>query len=361
MKEQAARLLETLKSYRNILILVKGSPDPDAIASSFAIKEICDFLGVEASIISRQKLSLPQNRLFVKKLDIPLKITSEPVKSEKFDAYVILDHQSVNAEGITGNIPCAVHIDHHEKVEEEIPVGFRSVRDDVGSTSTIIALLIREMDIKLKQTQAVDISTALLYGIQTDTDKYQHATNLDYEAINYLSGRADRRIINKIAGLPISEKTAQYLERAVKNQMLYKDWLIAGIEYVNESDRDSIAIIADFILKRKKASVAVVFAAITGKKNPKLVLDASLRTNNENLDLNAIIKNITSSGGARKFKGAFQIDLSYLDHCQDRKALWDVINSATIEAIKEQRDKKPASDIKGAFIKFSSKMSRIFR
>ncbi len=361
MKDVAEHLLQVLKSCGNLLIVVKGSPDPDAIASSFAVKIICDHLGVRASIIFLERLSLSQNSLFVRRLKIPFRMIQGSFNAEKYDAYAVLDHQSAALEGILNPPRCALHIDHHEKTGAEPAADFRLIRNDVGSTSTMMTLLMKEMNIALKPAADSALATALLYGIQTDTDKYQHATNLDYEALALLSSRADRSFINRISRLPMSEKTAAYLALASRNRVVHKDWLMAGIGFISESDRDSIAIIADHLLKKEKAALVAVYAAILRKSEPRLVLDASLRTNFGNVDLNGIIKGITASGGARSYKGAFQIDLNYLNHCQDRGALWKVINLATIEAIRQQRDRKPALALKSLLGKISRSVSRLFR
>ena len=345
MKAKAAELIKALTGFKNILIFIKGSPDPDAIASSFVIKVICDFYGIKSHIIAQQKLSLSQNKLFVKKLNIPLKITSI-FPSEKYDAYVVLDHQSAKVTGMP-DIPCAVHIDHHEKIKEDVEPIFSILSDKVGATSTIIGLLFKEMDIDLKPAIISDIATALVYGLQTDTDKYEHCTKLDYEALRFLSAKADNELISKLSGLPMSETTSNLLDKAVTDHIIYKEWLIAGVEYIDESSRDSIAIIADFLLRREKFPVVFVFAIIKHKNNPKLVLDSSVRTDNISIDLNRIIKSITSTGGARKFKGAFQIDLDFFDYYHDKQALWDMVSATAIEAIKSQRDRQLGPTLRG--------------
>jgi len=361
MKNYSEQLKQVLEKYNNILICIKGSPDPDAIASSFALKCICETLNVRSLIVATTKLSLPQNKAFVNKLKIPVRFHDTLPNIDKFDSYIVADHQSAFIEGITGKLPCAAHIDHHEKIDEDIEADFKLIREDVGSASTIITLLLKEMDIKIEDYTITYVSTALLYGIQTDTDKYKHATSHDYEALNFLSKYSDNRIINKITGLPLSENTAKYLREAVLNQTVYKNWLITGIGFINETDRDSIAIIADFLLAREKAPVVIVFAAIQKKGKDRLALDVSLRTDVDDIDLNNIIKGITPNGGARNFKGAYQIDLNYFDRCPDKEKLWEVIHSTTVEILKKQRDELLITDLRGFYRKLRSRVSSVFK
>lgn len=360
MKIKAADLIKALQGFKNILIFIQGSPDPDAIASSFAIKTICDSLKIKSQIIAQQKLSLPQNKLFVKKLNIPLRITEHILPSEKFDAYVIMDYQSTQIEGLRENIPCAVHIDHHEKIKGNVAPIFSIISQEVGATSTIMALLFKDMDTSREPIMTTEVATALVYGLQTDTDKYKHSGKLDYEALRYLSSKANNELINRLSGLPMSETTSIALEKAIANRIIYKDWLITGIGYLNASSRDSIAIIADFLLQREKVPVIFVFAIIKHNNSFKLTLDTSVRAEKNDIDLNAIIKGITTSGGARKYKGAFQIDIGFFDFFPDKEKLWEIINTTTIEAIKHQREKTAGIKVSSFIRKLSNHAEDMF-
>ncbi|MCP4131532.1 MAG: hypothetical protein GY754_11190 [bacterium] len=349
MEELAKKFESTLRKYSNILIFIKGSPDPDVIASSFALKSICDILGIRATISSPTELSLPQNKAFVKELDIPVKFEKNIHNPDKYDAYIITDHQSPAVENLTGKMPCAMHIDHHKSSDDETRVDFKLVSDDVGSASTLVSLLLKEMDIEIEDSLRSRIYTALLFGIQTDTDQYTHAVKKDYIALDFISKYSDNELINKISGIPLSEQAIHCLGEAIENKIIYKDWLIAGVGFLNEADRDSIAIIADFLLKIEEVSVIIVFAAIEKSNSRELVLDASLRTSKENINLNDIIKEITPYGGARKFKGAYQVDIDYFVHCPDKHILWEVLNLTTIEILKKRRDGIRITELKGFY------------
>jgi nanoRNase/pAp phosphatase (c-di-AMP/oligoRNAs hydrolase) len=359
LKQLAQKLKRLIKKHKNLLILIKGSPDPDAIASSYALKELCDYLKVDSAIFAPSVISLPQNREFVDIFNIPIKFESSLKQIKGYDGYAVLDHQSVEVEEFTNRIPCSIHIDHHELVEENVPVKFKLVDKKAGSTSTLIALLMHEMNIELDIETKKNISTALMFGIETDTNKYSYTSKRDYEALALLAGFADSRIINRLSRFPITAKAAGLIASAKENRFLYKDWLISGVGFLDESDRDLIAIIADYMLEREDVSTIVIFAAIE-KKNKSLVLDASFRTNNENINLNSLIKSITTNGGGRKFKGAFQINLNYFLNCPDKDLLWEVIKQTTVETLSKKRDKLYISELKGFFGKLKEKMINIF-
>jgi nanoRNase/pAp phosphatase (c-di-AMP/oligoRNAs hydrolase) len=353
-------LIDAITKYRNIIIVIKGSPDPDAIASSYALSALCRHLKVSSSIVASKKLSLPENRAFASIMGIPLKISLAPPDIKEFDAYIVADHQSPAAHELVGSLPCAAFIDHHEPTEEEISADFILRKTEAGSTSTLIALLFKHQGIELEPEVMKSVSTALLYGIYTDTDKYSHAGELDYEALDYLSKYSDHEVFNRISSTPLSRKTLQLLKKAIENKTSYKDWLIAGIGYVDAESRDSIAIVADFLLKRETFNTVIVFAAIEDAKRGRLTLDASFRSASGSLNLNDVIKKITPEGGARKFKGAYQVDIDYFNHCPDRKLLWDVIYLSTVELLKKSRDELYITELKGFYQKFKKKMHDYF-
>ncbi len=353
-------LLESLEKHRRILILIKGSPDPDAIASSFAISSICAELGITASIVSEKKLSLPENRNFVRALKIPISYIPPEPDVNDFDAYIVTDSQSPIAAGITGKLPCAAFIDHHEPGGEEIEAEFMIQDTNAGSTSTIMALILRDLGRELDPGVMAHVATALVYGVYTDTDKYSHAGELDYEALDYLSRYSDAGLFNTISSTRLSKTTLQLLKRAVTHGQVYRDWLLAGVGYVDAEHRDSIAIIADFLIRREKTEVVVVFAVIEDSKRDRLTVDASLRSSREQIDLNEIIRGITPEGGARKFKGAYQIHLDYFSHCPDRGLFWKIVEITTVDLLKRCRDERYITELKGFYRKFRKRVRNLF-
>jgi nanoRNase/pAp phosphatase (c-di-AMP/oligoRNAs hydrolase) len=346
-KAYSARLIETIGKYPRLLIYIKGSPDPDAIAASFALKLLCESHGSEAEIVCPKEPSLPQNIKIIKNLHLPIRFKEAADCKEHYDAYAVLDHQSVFIDDITGVIPCAIHIDHHQLEKEQIPVDLPIHAEAAGSTSTIMIHLIEEMGIDLDTPQWRHAATAFYYGIQTDTDDFQHAENLDFKALEIISLYADKSLLSRIHSLPFTKEATHILHRVLMNLLLYKDWLISGIGYIEQKNRDTMGIVGDFLLKRENVKVVVVFGIV--EKDGHLTLDALFRTQDENLNLNALIKQITREGGARKFKGAFQVDLDYFINCPNREMLWQTVYKTTLENLKKQRNEAASSELQRIF------------
>jgi nanoRNase/pAp phosphatase (c-di-AMP/oligoRNAs hydrolase) len=355
----STQLIETIKKYRRLLIYIKGSPDPDAIAASYALKLLCEARGTDALIVCPQEPSLPQNIRMIKDLNLPIRFKPVEDCKKHWDAYAVPDHQSVFVEGITGVLPCAIHIDHHEQVKEEIPVDLRILIEEAGSVSTIMIFLAEALGINFSRNHWRHAATAFYYGIQTDTDDFQHAGSLDHKALEMISPYVDKALLNRISTLPFTKEAMGFFNQALKNQILYKDWLISGIGFIEQKHRDTMGLIGDFLLKRGDLKAVVVFGIV--EKDGRLTLDASFRSKDEDLNLNALIKKITKEGGARKFKGAFQVDLDYFANCPDRELLWQTVYTTTIETLKKRRDDAYGNELQKFFGTIKRKVRGMFR
>jgi nanoRNase/pAp phosphatase (c-di-AMP/oligoRNAs hydrolase) len=337
MHKEAAQFIKAVTKYRSIAIYIPGSPDPDAIASAYAIKLILVYHNIEADIFAEKRVSLPQNRSFIDRLKIPV-IFNKEININKYDAYIIPDYQSNQVKNVSGKIPCAAHIDHHGKSINTFKADFSLLRTDVGSTSTLVALIIKYSEIAFSEADMKFMATALTYGLQTDTDKYSNITSVDLEALVFLSEFADSEILEGINNIPHSPLTLQYYYNAMENEVVYKDWAFYGIGYIGARNRDSIAIVADMILKNSTFRVVAVFAIIEDHRKKDTYLDVSLRSGSSSVDLNRLIKKITPNGGGRRYKGAYQVRLNYLQNSPDRDLLWQVVEAATLETLRKSRD-----------------------
>jgi nanoRNase/pAp phosphatase (c-di-AMP/oligoRNAs hydrolase) len=361
LNETATRIYEVLKNLESLLIIIKGSPDPDSIASSFALLRLCRMQGLRAEIIAMAPPSLPQNRAIIRDLHIPLLTVKTTPGTGGWGAYAVLDHQSAEVKGVSGKIPCALHIDHHEKSVGETPVSFSVNSTDAGSVSTIMALVFRELGAPLADAEGMRLATALQLGIMTDTGNLAHASDLDRQALAYLADYLDREALSRLSGISAYRQTLGLLDTAVGNGESYRDWFITGIGFINETSRDSIAILADMLLEREYGTTVVVFAAVEKNGGRGLTLDASFRTKNETLDLNGFIKEITADGGASRFKGAYQVTMDYFAACPAKDDLWNVIRSTTHEIVKKKRDSIRIIELKGVYNRIRSRIRDIFK
>ncbi len=360
MNKTAALFREAVSKYDSIAIYIPGSPDPDAIASAYAIKLVLQYLSIGSDIFAEKRLSLPQNQAFIDKLKIPL-IFGKEINHEKYKAYIVPDFQNNRIENISDRIPCAAHIDHHARSKNSVKADFSLIRTDSGSTSTLVALIVKNLNIDFAEKDMVSMATALTIGIYTDTDKYDNITSLDLEALSFLSLFADWSILQGISSIPISPETLLYYNKAIENEVVYKDWGFYGIGYVNAKNRDSIAIAADMVLDKSNHNTVAVFAVIDNHKKKEMYLDVSLRSDNKSVDLNRVIKRITPNGGGRRYKGAYQVKLDYFLNAPDRDMLWKVIETTTIETLSRSRDTLYITGIEDVYSSIKNKVRSILK
>ncbi|MFO7952607.1 MAG: DHH family phosphoesterase [Bacillota bacterium] len=364
MKKSAEQFVETVKKYKAIAIYVPGSPDPDAIASAYAIKLILKHLSINADIFAERKLSLSQNQAFLERLKIPV-VFDKNINLKKYQAYIVPDFQNNRVEYIGEKIPCAVHIDHHEKSNGNVKADYSLINTDAGSTSTLVALIMKNMDITFSEEEMRAVATALTFGIQTDTDRYNNITFLDLEALIFLSKFTDSSILEGISSTPLPPETFQYYKMAKENEVIYSDWAFYGIGYIDAENRDSIALAADMILEKSAYNTVAVFAIIENQQKGEMYLDVSFRSKRRALDLNRIIKKITPNGGGRSYKGAYQIDLDYFLNAPDKQLLWKVVEATTLETLRRSRDnlhekriRKVYDDLRRRMLTFFDKESK---
>ncbi|MDW7739045.1 MAG: DHH family phosphoesterase [Bacillota bacterium] len=360
MNKAAAQFIEAVSKYKAIAIYIPGSPDPDAIASAYAINIMLNYISVNSDIFAEHRLSLAQNRVFIERLRIPV-IFDKKINPKKYQAYIVPDFQDNRIDYLNNSIPCAAHIDHHVKSNETIQADFSLIRTDVGSTSTLIALMVKNLNIEISETDMTSLATALTFGIQTDTDKYNNITPQDIEALEYLQGFADKEILQELNSMPPSTKTLTNYKKAREQEVVYKDWAFYGLGFIDARSRDSIAITADMLLKNTEHKTVAVFAVIENQRKGELFLDVSLRSKSRNIDLNRVIKQITPNGGGRRYKGAYQVRLNYFLSAPDRELLWKVIEDSTIETLRKSRDALYITGIKSIYGRVKDKFTSILK
>lgn len=330
-------LPEWIRVYPRLLILIKGSPDPDVLASSFALKLLWESRGGKAAVFCPQSLALPQNRLLVQKLQIPVEFAPYPETDGAWDGYSVLDHPSSFVEGISGKIPCILHLDHHQPADVKNDVVRRIICPQVGSVSTLVAWILKREKVDFSAPEWGRAATALWVGIDTDTDHFWHSTLIDRRAARFLLPYADEALLETLERLRQTRKSEKFLERARSAVVEDGGWIYSGVGYLHESERDFLALTADQLLRESRAEVVAVFGLVSLRSG--LALHASLRTHDEPFPLDRLIRDIAPQGGARKYKGAFQVPLDFFSDFSDKEGLWAFVFQATLEKMKKMRER----------------------
>jgi len=190
-----------------VLILVHNDPDPDAMASGLALRNVLRRTKQTAIIGAIQGITRPENLRMAHLLDIVVEpVTVEMLKD--FDRLAMVDVQPHYFAGLIDRVDLV--IDHHPEQAGYTAV-FKDIRVDYGSTCTILTEHLRAVDVSISERTA----TAMLYAIKSDTLFFNRQTNsVDIEAFSYLYPLANAALILKMEGAEITEERLAYVLKA---------------------------------------------------------------------------------------------------------------------------------------------------
>jgi len=196
MEQKTSELHALLKKNEGKkFLLVSHTPlCPDGIASLFAMEKICKNYNIETKKYMIKSAMLPENIAMLNKADLKIDyVENGEIDTGEYDKIVFLDcvPDGSNVPEINKtNFDDAFVIDHHElKSEKGINGGFVDIRHNVGSTSTILAHYLKDLNLLRRDNDGDSILAELLWhGIRTDTEKFKETNSgqLDFLAMLFL-------------------------------------------------------------------------------------------------------------------------------------------------------------------------------
>jgi nanoRNase/pAp phosphatase (c-di-AMP/oligoRNAs hydrolase) len=189
--QMVQQLREALEPVKNLLILLQHDPDPDAIASGLALRNILGRNKTTAPLGSFGQVKRPENITMIQLLDVEIEQVT-PETLVQYDGIALVDVQPPYFGDLLPSADAVV--DHHPLVAS-YPARYRDVRTDFGATSTIFVQYLQAIDAKITQR----LATALYYGIKTDTLFLgRETTEADVEAFTYLYPLANHSLIRRM-------------------------------------------------------------------------------------------------------------------------------------------------------------------
>jgi nanoRNase/pAp phosphatase (c-di-AMP/oligoRNAs hydrolase) len=238
-----------------VLILLHNDPDPDALASGLALRNLLRRTKTTAIIGAMQGVTRPENLRMANMLDIQVEQVTAASLSD-FERLATVDVQPHYFGGLVTRADLV--IDHHPEQPGYSAV-FKDIRADYGSTSTILTEHLRAVDVNISERTA----TAMLYAIKSDTLFFaRHTNRVDLEAFTFLYPLADAALIRKMEGAEITLERLRYVTRASQGGVLREQVFSA---FVGEAPReDFIPYTADFFLQLEDVKWTII-AGIVGE------------------------------------------------------------------------------------------------
>jgi nanoRNase/pAp phosphatase (c-di-AMP/oligoRNAs hydrolase) len=237
-----------------ILILLHNDPDPDAMASGLALRNVLRRTKATAIIGAIQGVTRPENLRMANLLDIAVEqITQASLK--EFDRIAMVDVQPHYFGGLIDRVDLV--IDHHPEQPGYTAV-FKDIRADYGSTCTILTEHLRAVDVNISERTA----TAMLYAIKSDTLFFNRQTNrVDIEAFSYLYPLADAAMITKMEGAEITRDRLDHVMKAHQAGSLADQVFCA---FLGPTAReDFIPYVADFFLQLEGVKWTIIAGIVS--------------------------------------------------------------------------------------------------
>ena len=285
-RQKLKKLQSLWKKCKSLLIVMQDNPDPDAIAAAVALRKLANTANLNCSIAHRGSVGRGENRALVKYLNLNLRPFSQ-IDIQKFDLTAMIDAQPG-----TGNNPFPpdmvpdIVIDHHPFRKTARKAKLSDVRKTYGATSTIMLEYLLQAGV----TPDMQLATALLYGIRSDTqDLGRQATAPDIKAIQTLFPLANKRMLSEIQRGRVQREYFTILSRALCNARCYEKAIITSLEEVTIPDM--VGEIADLILREDSTEWACAYA----KYHDQILI--SIRTSQIELEANQVMHKIVSRRG----------------------------------------------------------------
>lgn len=283
--KNARRLLRFLDKHQKaispLLIVTHDYPDPDAIATAYALQYIAEKkFGIRSRIVYKGIIGRVENRAMVSQLRIPLhKI--HPSDIQKYEHAALIDTQpDFENNPYPRNRKVTLVIDQHPYVKK--PFAEFSVLDtECGATSVILtqALLISGLEVPRQ------LATALAYGILSDTMNLYRAKRADiFETYLAILPLCDMRTLIRIQHPPKTKKFFSTLNKGLDGARAIRGLIISHLGEVEHPDL--VSEIADFILTYKGMERSLS----TGRYRDKL--HVSFRSNRPTDDAPEILRDI---------------------------------------------------------------------
>lgn len=281
-----------------ILVLMQDNPDPDALASAAAFRDLIHArLKRHVTIAYGGMCGRSENRAMMRLLRIDARHMTVSELGQ-FKTICLVDAQPYSGNNIlAGWTPPHIVIDHHLPSRQRMwSAEFTDVRPDYGATSTIMREYLLAAGVKISP----NLATAMFYGIQSDTQELgRESAPPDIEAYRALFLDADKKKLAQIRRAPVPISYFTMLAEGLNNCTLAGSAVISFIPTCRNSDM--VAEIADMLIRLEGCDCAACYG-LCGDRIYISLRVMRVKSNAAKL-ITQIVHNMGVGGGHRRMAG----------------------------------------------------------
>ncbi|OGP91283.1 MAG: hypothetical protein A2031_02640 [Deltaproteobacteria bacterium RBG_19FT_COMBO_43_11] len=254
------KLMDMVRPDDSLLLIMHGSPDPDAIASAMALREIIERTkGLDkCAFVSTEPLVRQQNIEFVFAMHLHIHLINQ-MDLSAYRLIAILDAQPSFFRDELKAIKPLIVFDHHPR-EDQWQADWEDIRPNYGALSSILTEYLLCARVKIPR----NLHTALLYGIKTDTGNFDRDTIFeDISAYSYHTKYANMQLIRHIELNQTPDRFLKYYDHAYHHMNSFRGRRICYLGNIESAD--VCVQVADFYL-RLIGTYYVVVAGIVGDR-----------------------------------------------------------------------------------------------
>ena len=289
--------LKELGEFQTITIQCHDNPDGDAIASAYALYEYFKSKGKDVSIIygGVNKIQKVNLLLMVEMLNVPI-IHVE--KNHVVKGLLITVDCQYGAGNVTKfEADSIAIIDHHQI--EITNIEQSEIRSELGSCATLVWNMMRNEGYNFENN--IMISTALYYGLFTDTNQFSEIGNpLDMDMLEELKFKES--IIRKLKNSNLSIEELEIAGTALGSYIFNEDYNYAIVKS-EPCDPNILGLISDFLLQVHMIDYCIVYNEL--EFGYKLSVRSDLKEVRANELAQYLTEGLGSGGGHFEKAGGF--------------------------------------------------------
>ena len=317
MHERFDEYIRGVRYLGRALIMCHDYPDPDALASALGLRVLLETrYGIECAITYGGIIGRAENKTMERILNIGA-VPIEIVDASAYPLVALVDTQpgTGNNSLPDGRIPDIV-IDHHRMVPLLSQVPYADVRDDGGSTSTMIFGYLKAFGIEADR----DLATAITYAIRAETqDLGRDFDEADKRAYYELVPAADNLKMHQIVNARVPAGYFHGLIYAVENASRYgSSYLVSDVGRMDFPEL--VAEMADIFMRLHH--VEWVLCVGNFKGNGYLSMRTRARDQRAGDVMRELVRDLGTGGGHATMAGGQLLLKSPSDYDDVRRAVF---------------------------------------